>query len=526
MLRSLSRSSSQNSLNEGERNASPGPIFRNIERPAIEPIENELDPIVIDSINFTKQHPVGAILFKLATDNTALARKTNLRGVETNINDLCTSFHTAIKLDKDQRLDEITRSHKQLETNLINKTLNSHQINSTVKPPTHFSDVDKLTSPSKLLEVQKLLPQGIKFSGSRLDSMSVVEFLNTLKTAQEQLQLSEAEFIKRMLICSTGHAHELISEWQANGENAATIYHCLLINFDKRLPPAEARHQLNNYKAPKSFTLAQTESHIMILAGRAASTLPEGPSRTANYNSEAINALIRALPATSSSLVCNEYHKLSADLERQCTFAELSKILNLYRTTIDNDIKNHGGEHTFKNRKVPQINRGRSKFTNYSIVTNNPRHLNNKQVNFSNYDQYAMNEARKLARAGALMSTAKAYNNTTSFTPRPIALNNLTKNTYSKDARLTNKNKNNPNRDPKGKFVKTKNTGCSLCGMHNHLAKECRNMQNDRGQKVEILPTYGTCMRCPLKVFPRLHHPEALCPFRVGGPLANKFKTT
>ena len=96
MLRSLSRSSSQNSLNEGERNASPGPIFRNIERPAIEPIENELDPIVIDSINFTKQHPVGAILFKLATDNTALARKTNLRGVETitvQIASICRLHH-------------------------------------------------------------------------------------------------------------------------------------------------------------------------------------------------------------------------------------------------------------------------------------------------------------------------------------------------------------------------------------------------------------------------------------------------
>ena len=135
-----------------------------------------------------------------------------MRGVETYINDLCSSFQTAIKLDKNQRLDEINKSHKQLETTLINKTLNSHQINSTVTPPIYISEVDKLTSPSKLLEAQKLLPQNIKFSGSRLDNMSVVEFLNTLKTAQEQLQLSESEFIKRMLICSTGLAHELISE--------------------------------------------------------------------------------------------------------------------------------------------------------------------------------------------------------------------------------------------------------------------------------------------------------------------------
>ena len=429
MLRSLSRSNSQSSLNEGERNVSPVPIIRNTERPIIPNIEqielDELDPTSVDSINFTKQHPVGAILFKLATDNTALARKTNLRGVETNINDLCTSFHTAIKLDENQRLDEITRSHKQLENNLINKALNNHKINSTVKPPTIFSDVDKLTSPAKLLEAQRLLPQSIKFSGSRLDNMSVVEFLNTLKTAQEQLQLSESEFIKRMLICSTGHAHELISEWRANGENAATIYHCLLVNFDKRLPPAEARIQLNNYKAPKSFTLAQTESHIMILAGRAASTLPEGPSRTANYNSEAINALIRALPAISSSLVCNEYHKLSADLERQCTFAELSKILNLYRTSIDKDIKLNGGEHTFKNRKAPHINNLRTNYNSFSITNNSPKNL-------SNFKQFGAAEAHKHARADTAMRNVNAYNNSARFNPIPSNSNQYYQNPNTK----------------------------------------------------------------------------------------------
>ena len=188
----------------------------------------------------------------------------------------------------------------------------------------------------------------------------------------------------------------------------------------------------------------------MILAGRVASTLPEA-SRMDNYNSEAINALIRALPPNSSTLVCNEYHKLSADLERQASFAELSKILNLYRTTIDKDIKANGGEHTFKNKKVPQINRSRPKFTNYSIVTNNPKHLNNKLVTFSNYDQYAMNEARKLARAGTLMNTANTYNNSTSFTPRPIPLNNIRKNTYTKNARLATKTKNNNNNNNNNK---------------------------------------------------------------------------
>ena len=60
----------------------------------------DINPLLAASIKFTREHPIGTILIKLAQDNTALAKKTNLRGVETNIHDLCTSFHTAIQLEK------------------------------------------------------------------------------------------------------------------------------------------------------------------------------------------------------------------------------------------------------------------------------------------------------------------------------------------------------------------------------------------------------------------------------------------
>ena len=204
MFKNLSRSSSQTSLNEIERTVSPAPRIRNTEQPSSSAMEQilteELDPALLESIQFTKCHPIGAILVKLASDNTALAKKANLRGVETNINDLCTSFHTAMQIEKEQRLDELSTAHEDIEHAIIHKDLNSHKLNTSVHPPHYFSETPKITSAAKSAEIQKLFPHNFKFSGSKTDHMSVVEFLHILTTAQEQMHLTEKEFINRMIL--------------------------------------------------------------------------------------------------------------------------------------------------------------------------------------------------------------------------------------------------------------------------------------------------------------------------------------
>ena len=262
-----------------------------------------------------------------------------------------TSFHTAIKLEKELSQKELARSLLETENSIIQKDLNSHELNSAVKSPQYFCESPKITSTAKLAEVQNILPNNLKFSGSSMDTMSIAEYLNILTSVQDLMQLTEPEFIDRMLACSRGLAHELIYEWKTNGENVSTIYHNLIINFDKRLSPHYAKSQLYAYKVPKAITLAKAESQIMSLASRTASVLPEGPSRTAIYNLEAYNAIIRALPAHSSSTVHNLYNQISARLGRTATFAELSRVLNLYRSTIDQDIKQNGGDNTFKFKK-------------------------------------------------------------------------------------------------------------------------------------------------------------------------------
>ena len=519
MLGRLSRTSSQSSLNEGD-NINPHSSNQANKSAALDQISMlELDPSLAASIRFTKEHPIGAILIKLAQDNTALAKKSNLRGVETNIHDLCTSFHTAIQFDKDDMNNKLIKSHKDIENAIISKDLNSHKLNSDVNPPNYFSSVPTITSPSKLTEVLKIFPRNLKFSGLKQDNhMSITEFLNTLRTAQEQLRLSEPEFIDRMLACSTGLAHELIFEWRANGENIPTIYHNLLINFDKRLAPEEAKQQLNAYKIPKTGCLAKAEAQIMILAGRTASALPEGPSRTAYYNLEACNSIIRALPPTSSSNVNNLYNKISARLGRAATFAELSRGMNLYRTSYDKDIKLNGSDNTFRaNKRITSSNMRSSAIQRPKYMAyHNSASTNNYRQSETNRYRYPRN------------NKSRAYINETSFTPKPLNLAKpLLHSANHKETWNSTKTQNGPERSmPKrganGKFQRNMasySSSCSLCGMKNHSSPECKNMQSDDGRRVDIIPTYGTCSRCPARVHPRLHHPETICPFRTGGPL-------
>jgi ribosomal protein L21E len=255
----------------------------------------------------------------------------------------------------------------------------------------------------------------------------------------------------------------------------------------------------------------------MLLASRAASQMPEGSSRVAYYNLEACNTIIRALPPLSSANVNNLYNQVSARLGRAATFAELSRAMNLYRVSIDSDIKANGAVNQFKARKFPEINfKGRTgglrqKLTAFSI---NAQSGQKRSI----YDSQRFSGAKG------------AYNNNVSFTPKPLQVARPKFSTNRFDMNKRPQNKINEQRwDPKHRHnnknrfgnnnVSTMIRNCSYCGMRGHKAQDCHNIVSDSGKRIELLPTQGTCSKCPSRISPRLHHPEALCPYRVGGPL-------
>jgi len=80
---------------------------------------------------------------------------------------------------------------------------------------------------------------------------------------------------------------------------------------------------LSNYKAPKTLTLAKVQAHIMELAERTATQVPEGDTRSVMYDVDFVKGLINCLPLESQHMVRTKYHELSARLRRAATASEL-----------------------------------------------------------------------------------------------------------------------------------------------------------------------------------------------------------
>ena len=163
-----------------------------------------------------------------------------------------------------------------------------------------------------------------------------------MEAAQNQMRLTEKEFLHMLLMCTSHRAHELIQQWADQGESIGNIYFNLPLQYDKRLSPEAAKIKLSNLMAPKNTDLPKHLSLIMHLADRASYSLPQGPTRKSYYDYEAIQALIRSLPPVSRNLCSNLYQQLSGKARRSLTFMELSRPLTNMRFSIDQDIRENG----------------------------------------------------------------------------------------------------------------------------------------------------------------------------------------
>jgi len=454
---------------------------------------------------FTNSHPLGRILLKMVEDQTYLARKTNNKEMATNIDEVCSAFHNAIKLERNNVNCRVQDTVTQVEENLMAKELNGHTLNASVMPPTYFSQTPVINSPQKLTEIMKIFPKPGKFSGTNQKdgNMSVVEFLNTLTAAQNQCCLSEPEFIDRIIAATTGMAHDLVFNWKINGDSASAIYHNLVVNFDQRMSPDDARQKLNSFIVNKNSSLAKAESAIQLLVARASYLLPPGESRKAYQDMEGCTTLIRALPPYSSQKANELYQNYTTKLQRACTMNELFRGLDQYRGVIDRDIKANGANPS-NNFKRMNVKTGNQRYNTLLTTTDT-----------TGKDKFVKHFPPP-------PNMIKNRQNEVSYTPKPQVRK------FSKPVRPQNNNAKRFNK-PSSNYVKpsqnqTNSTvRCSLCGK-NHKATDCRNIRDDKGKRLPMLPTYGICDKCPNFVQPRLHHPEAVCPYRRGGPLNRKFK--
>ncbi len=553
------RKSRANSVEEGntQHEETRGATLAELE------IDTTLNPNV--HYQFCQRDPMGNIILSILGELTMLANKSN-KAMTTDIDDICEKFHNHSIAEKQRTKHRIMQTTANLERSMIEKELNSHAINQTIEAPSHFSPIDTWDNPRHTADCLRLLPAGSnKFNGAR-DGLSIVEYLHNLNQVQEQCHLSLDEFYKAMLASTTGAPYIYIMGAAKNNEDPANIYHNLLLRYDKRLHPEEARTRLYAYKIPKGTSLAQAESHIHELAEQATSSLPEGPARTIACNHEEVQALFRALPAQSSTLVRNQYSHLSARLGESATASDLSRLLNTYRHTIDQDIQAHGGDNRFNSGTRRFIRRsptkptgGGKRYTSYNITNTNPTpfvrpFINTVKPSLSTRPPYrpsfrgrgtgfrgprssnfrplsgTFNQRRQNMPSNNFRNSANPTNWRGNSTPmtgqsRPSFTRRFT-------GRGNSSGNNSGNRDRVRKFGKRPGGNsnirnrdyCSLCGKRDHKAVDgCPFMVNDAGKIVPIMPCKDTCQNCSSFVRTPLNHPSFICPFRKpNGPLCSK----
>ena len=497
-------------------------------------IDHTYDPAFL----FTQGHPVGSILLKLTTDLTKLAEQVKLRDMSINVHELCALFQNGTRMERARTNNSILMNNSELEEKILSKELQAHRLESDINCPPYFSPEPVLIdNPHKLNEVSKVFPRAQCFSGIHRDGlMSVSEFLNNLTIAQLQCNISEQEFLAKMLSSSTGLAHDLISMWIQNGCTAEQIYSSLLIHFDKRPSPEEAKTKLYSYRVAKNETLAKAQGNIMLLVGTAAKAVPSGPSRTTYIDIESCQALIRALPEWSKVQVSNLVRQLSAKLGRSLTFNELDQALHALRANIDLDIAQNGVDSNKPINRYPLNKRtAMGRFSSYSMearenidsIANKsyPIRKSRTETSFTPRPEYR-NKLRH-SRAPTSAQNNRVNNNNETHSPRPThgggAFNKFNSRPENKNGSNNRgrgfRNPNKGNKNGNANRDKSIEKRCVLCGMSNHKAETCRMMRDDQGNIKAIIPGYGKCTKCPANVQPRLNHPEALCPFRPKGPL-------
>jgi hypothetical protein len=294
---------------------------------------------------------------------------------------------------------------------------------------------------------------------------------------------------------------------------------------------SEAKQRLATFVIYKNSSLAKAEAAILHLLTRASADFLPGPTRIAYRDIEGIRALIEALPNTSRIQARTLERSYSAKRGRACTFQELIKGLEQFRDMIDRDIKENGASPNTNMKRVMNQN----KYTSVPY-RNNPVKKNIS----SNYSSFLAEK-----RTEQVVPQFKKNSSNYSQNPRMGKSNNSTspKNPLNKNRPIKMQPTWNNNKSPytpsaaytKGRQTKTRNNynqkerttlgapRCELCGIRGHRNLECRNMRDDTGKIIKIVPTYGKCSLCPNYIQPRLGHPEILCPYRQSGPL-NKYQ--
>ena len=498
-VKSRSRSSSALRMLWGSRNHSPSPPPDEEKCKSLdskEKFKQELQPLTDlerKHYEFTQGNYLGKILLDFERDTLAVMEKSGLKEMSCNVTDLCEGFYKHMQMEREQNKMQLKKVAAELEKNMLSREINSHLLNQEFKPPEYFSPSPVMLTPGQRAECMRVFPtRSPKFSGNGAHSANVIEFLGNMELAQTVCKLSEKEFTGMLLTCTTGQAHSMLIDWIRQESSVATLFQNLLLFYDKRITPEEARMQMQTYRAGRQSKLSKVEGDILTLASRAGSSLPPGPAQAENFNHEAIWALIRSLPIKSANITQNTYNIMSAKLGRACTFQELTSALNLYRQQIERDIKDNGD-------KEGAVRQAHDHPTMYNVTLPVETGSMMQGYSQSNEHEYHDDEHESVHE-----HEYNEYHNNDEY--------NEYEHDENEDTDGNESIQDEGDNEDEGE-------NCILCGNDDHTHEQgCVNMVSDNGRIIWVEPSWRTCNHCPYYVMPRLFHHPRICPFRRDGP--------
>ena len=495
-----------------------------------------------DYMEYTRSNPLGSALLDIVADNMALHKKLNFKESNLRVGDLCAAFHQHMECEKDKIKRDLESVSEKTEMRILNKELQAYNCKENLPAPKEFSARNVLATAGARADAIRIFPTKNKFNGTEhSNGMNIHEFLSLINAAQKQMKLSREEFLEFLLMCTTGRPHILIKDWSENGDDIESIYYNLFTHYDMRMSPETAREKLYAFKARKNLSLSKVISDIMQLALRAACVHPQGVARTASYNNDAVQALIRCLPPIASDTASNKYHTISSKLQRPATFVELSRALSIKSHTIDAEIAKSGAAPNYNYvGKHPQGNAGhnthrsskdkkpRSQMnTAFVVNTQQVQHKGGQHSSPSGRNHHGQSKQQGQRAEAFYGHSPQKHHNNDNGKGKSGNFNDNRKAYYkgNGNGNVNGFGQGNGNRKGnngyRGNKQHSKNLDyCSLCGFKNHLATDgCPNIQDDMGKIIPVHPCQNTCPDCPSTVHPRLNHSATYCPFRISGPL-------
>ena len=431
----------------------------------------------------TANDPLGSLILNISqTLNGLLLESKNKKTPKIDIGDLCQLYTEKMKRDTQKGEDQIEKTAKLAESNMLEASMNYHLITPKIQAPTYFSEVPTLNSVSKYKDALAVFGRN-KYENNRV-SPSVVEYLKLLNNSQAICKLSRAEFEQMMLRSTTGAAHKHIASFVQAGEDVETIYLKLLTLYDHSRTPEQCRDILNNLKAKKTDTLQTLCARILELSTEASRLAGQGEHLQQVIDLNATQALISALPnppilGSPRRRVSQIFHELAARKGKLPTFTNLINRLSIYADEISDSIKLYG-----ENVSKAFMPKGRQGSYNRTAMMEDNRGARGGYARINNLNQYGGNQGNNYANSGA----RPKYNG----------------------PRQTNGRGGNQGQGAsaamgaQGKF-------CSLCRSTNHNSFDLCYKIKHNGRPILVQPTQSPCTICLAKTGLNYYHPQRFC---------------